>query len=222
MSQISNANTKSLNQIQSFVYNTLKNEGFKKSGRAFNKKIDEGIIHVINFQIGQRDLEGYFTINLGVYVEELDEVKSNSKKIFHEYDCHIRVRLNELTTEFSDWVKADKKIENISKLIIKLLMNEGASWFSLFNSKNKIVENLQKPTIGNFKNSNRSRLDAAILQLSHDKKDAQKIFIDYYKNITDNIIHKNYVGSLAEKFDLKINDRPDDESLNIIKDLLGE
>tara|TARA_Y100000815_G_scaffold45101_1_gene37164 strand:+ start:1091 stop:1765 length:675 start_codon:yes stop_codon:yes gene_type:complete len=224
MSKISNTNTKFLNQVQTSVYNILKNEDFEKSGRTFNKTIDENIIHVINFQIGQKDLAGHFTINLGVYVKELDENNQvGSKKIFHDYDCSIRVRLSELTTELNHWLKIDRNIEDISQSIIGVLMNEGKSWFGLFNSKENLINNLQIDKIGYFKNRNRAKLDAAILQLNYNNTNATKLFNEYYDNIDkDNSAHKIYVASLANKFGLKINNVPKNTSTNLIDRLLNE
>ena len=223
MSQISNTNTKSLNQIQSLVYKILKNEGFKKFGRTFTKNVDEGIIHVINFQIGQRNLEGHFTVNLGVYIKELDETKSNSKKIFYDYDCHIRVRLCELSNDLSDWIKLDKNADDISELIIQFLMSDGISWFNLFNSKKSIIINLQRNKIGYFKNSNRAKLDAAILLLNYDKPNAIKLFNKYYNSIDkNNVAHKIYVSSLAHKFDLNFDDTSLNESIDLINKLLNK
>ena len=41
-----------LNEIQKDVYGFLKKQGFKKSGRAFNRGAENGIYEVITFQMG--------------------------------------------------------------------------------------------------------------------------------------------------------------------------
>jgi hypothetical protein len=97
-----------LNEIQKLIHTELKADGFKKKGRTHNKVLDNGIVQVINFQMGQfqfdnvieipgliENLYGQFTINIGVFVPELYEkiFDPKPKSFIQEFDCEIRTRL---------------------------------------------------------------------------------------------------------------------------------
>lgn len=50
----------------------LKSSGFRRFGVTFNRQTEPGLIHVVAFQ-GQQS-GGTFTVNLGVYVREVDQL----------------------------------------------------------------------------------------------------------------------------------------------------
>lgn len=211
--------TEILNKIQNLLTDELKKKGFKKSGRTYNRTIERGLVQVINLQNGLRNMEGKFTVNLGVYIEELDEAKSN-RSIIKEYDCAIRVRLNELILNKDLWYNLNDNFHEITSKIINGLKQEGLEWFKLFNSREKIIENLQKKSIGNFKNSNRSILDAAIIQLNLDTDRGTKIFKDYFNSIKNNKPHKDYVARLANVHSIEIKYSASNEGVDFIDSLL--
>ncbi|WP_369993634.1 DUF4304 domain-containing protein [Winogradskyella sp.] len=212
-------NTEVLNKIQNLITDELKEKGLSKSGRTYNSTIEKGLVHVVNFQNGKRSMQGKFTVNLGVYIEELDEVKSNNstKK---EYDCAIRVRLKELISNKDVWYNLNEDFHKTSHRITKDLKQEGMEWFELFNSREKIIQNLQKKSIGNFKNRNRAILDAALIQLNFDTNEGTKIFKDYFNSIKNNTPHKDYVARLANVNGIDIGYSASDEGFDFLKSLL--
>ena len=206
-----------LDEIQQLVHQVLKPKGFKKKGRTHNRTIDPGLIHVINFQMGQfpigdnyvipgirESFYGKFTVNLGVYVDELYKLNGFKTKTFvQEYDCAIRVRLEFLIKGQDNWWMLDDKYVQIAQEIIKGLNTQGQTWFDLFNTRVKIVESLQNQSNKSLL-SLRAKLDAAIIQLSLDRQDGERIFQEYYDSVDDNNSHKSYVADLASRLQVKL------------------
>src|SRR5574341_1083284 len=90
-----------IEEVQKPVTEFLRATGFKKSGRTYNRVVDDGLIHVINFQMGQYPIGNYvipgiresgygkFVVNLGVYLPCVSQIErgKREKRIFQEYDC---------------------------------------------------------------------------------------------------------------------------------------
>ena len=88
----------------------LKVTGFKKRRHTFNRIAEPGLVHVVNFQMGQfpigayeipglrPNLYGRFTVNLGVFVREVYEAtqRTTASAFVQEYACEFRVRLGRL------------------------------------------------------------------------------------------------------------------------------
>lgn len=93
MSSASSAFTKSL---RATVAPVLREKGFSYDGRRTFRRLRHGeaIAQIINFQLGQRSLEGKFTVNLGVYVPEdftPTRLEPTAEKA-HEYSCSLQRR----------------------------------------------------------------------------------------------------------------------------------
>jgi uncharacterized protein DUF4304 len=97
----------------------LRAAGFKRFGNDFNKQPEAGLIHVVGFQANKWG--GSFTMNLGVYVREVDQLyddwwgRSNKTGLpgedgaVKEYACFLRARLGDIRHEGHDvwWQYAD-------------------------------------------------------------------------------------------------------------------
>jgi hypothetical protein len=68
---MSEASTTFDQELRAVVLARLRDHGFAFDGsRTFRRALGGGAIaHVVNFQLGQRSLQGRFAVNLGVYVE---------------------------------------------------------------------------------------------------------------------------------------------------------
>lgn len=209
-----------LNKIQEIITLELKAQGYQKSGRTFNKEISKGLIHVINFQMGLRSMEGQFTVNLGVFIEELDQMKAkNTKSIKKEYECSIRTRLNELIINEEEWFDLKNNPIQTAKIISNSLAKEGMQWFKSFNSREVIIKNLQKLSVGKFNNRSRSKLDAALIQLNINTEKGVKIFKSYFHSINDNKPHKDYVAKLASSKNIELEYSQSNEESEFLKSL---
>ena len=106
-----------MDEVQASVRPFLKELGFRARARAFNRTTSDGITQVIEFQLARFDppgthyvgfrqnLYGKFTVNVGVYVPELDTFAppaAGKQPFVHEYDCWISERLGILGPEHMD------------------------------------------------------------------------------------------------------------------------
>lgn len=208
--------TKTLDQIQKLIHKELKNFGFTKKGRTFNKIVDEGIVHVINFQSGEypvgdnyvipgirESLYGKFTVNLGVFVSDIYEVtqEGSSKDFIPEYICQIRSRLHELTNEDNEWRTVDENYIQLADEIINELTTHAFPWFNHFTYREEIIKNLQNKRINNL-HVRIGKLNAALIQIKFDREKGEKLFREHYKLSSKS--HQEYILELAKKLEIDI------------------
>src|SRR5262249_41248071 len=96
--------TPALTAVVKSVAPLLKEAGFKRKRHSFNREVEPGLIHVVRFQAGQfpigdyevpgmpwlrQNLWGKFTVNLGVYVNEVWVATSRqpAPEFAQEYHC---------------------------------------------------------------------------------------------------------------------------------------
>lgn len=121
--------SETMKQIVNDVHPLLKDAGFRKRRNTFNRETEQGLIQVLDFQMGPYEpgpqyelppikvnLYGKFTVNLGIYIEEVHSrlVGTRPASFIPEYWCEIRGRLPELMPE-EEWPITEK----------------GAGWWSL-------------------------------------------------------------------------------------------
>lgn len=134
---------KNLNYIQAEVYKNLSLSGYNKQGRTFNRPLDSGLIHVIDFQMGRRYLYGKFTINLGVCIPEIYKIiwdKDQPKFVDHG-DCEINKRIGELLSPPEDlWWDLNKNPKKLSKKVLGLVEKRGLPFLNQFISHDDIIQ----------------------------------------------------------------------------------
>jgi hypothetical protein len=148
-----------LDAIQKDVYDYLKPVGFRQRGRTFNRRFDNGLVHVINFQMGRYpvnfveiprykpDVYGMFTVNLGVFIPEIDAVVMNRERpgFILEYDCEIKDRLGPLIPPGRDvWWDLIADEETLSAEILTLLKQYGLPYLDRFSSREAIIREWQE------------------------------------------------------------------------------
>jgi hypothetical protein len=130
----------------------LKAAGFRKKRHTFNRSVEPGMVHVVNFQMGSYEppgttdvapfrvsTYGKFTVNLGVYVSEMViEESLRPKNWVHEYDCQLRMRLGQLFGE-DVWWPLDDPTEATS-LVQTGVGTAGLPWLDRFSSRAELVE----------------------------------------------------------------------------------
>jgi len=207
-----------LDVIQKDVFIKLKPLGFKKFGRTFNRRLDDGIIQIIHFQSGQypigenyvvpglrENLYGRFAINLGVCVESLynfESPASGTKKYYKEYECLIRDRLGIIIKGEDYWWPIKNENKKITEEIINGIETKGLDWFSGVETKEKIINNYGHLP---YRKSRRAKLDIALIVWFENKDKGSKLFKNYYDNIQPSkSSHKEYVRNLAEKLNIEL------------------
>jgi hypothetical protein len=58
----------------------LKQAGFRRKGRAFNRVVEDGLVHVIHFWGGPAHsiVRGKYAVDLGVHIREVYELNSRA------------------------------------------------------------------------------------------------------------------------------------------------
>lgn len=87
------------------IFPALREMGFRRSHGTLNRVTDDGVTHVVNFQLGQRGATaGRFAVNLGVFVPEMViDPAAMPKPPVKEYECQLRVRLEEIAPGAPGW-----------------------------------------------------------------------------------------------------------------------
>jgi hypothetical protein len=93
-----------MDELQSHLRPFFQQRGYRLRARTFNRGTSDGLVHVISFQMGQRSLQGKFTVNVGVYVPEVARVEygPNGRSFVQEPECCVRHRLGTLGPEHRD------------------------------------------------------------------------------------------------------------------------
>jgi uncharacterized protein DUF4304 len=98
-----------LSKVVRLVGPDMRTAGFRRFGVTFNREVEPGLIHVVGFQGSQWG--GKFTVNLGVYVREIDLMfddwwhrqgkpgEPGRDGAVREEVCWLRVRLGRLAAE---------------------------------------------------------------------------------------------------------------------------
>jgi hypothetical protein len=149
-----------MKQLLSQVRLTLKPLGYRKSGSTFNRGgLPDGIIHVINFQMGafnppgaveipglRPSLYGRFTINLGVWLPGLDQpgfwtppVRSGG--LVSESACPIRERIGFLLPGQDDtWWSLSTPPQQLADDVSDAISTYALPWLERFAAWDAIVD----------------------------------------------------------------------------------
>lgn len=146
-----------LDEIQRKLELGLRQHGFRRKGRAFNRIAADGITQVIGVEAGRfdppgtvyvpgitRSLYGQFTINLGVYVPEVERWTNGTRKksFVQDYDCCIRERLGNLGPEARDvWWWIEKRDDLVGELGQRL-ERDALPYFRRYETRKAILREL--------------------------------------------------------------------------------
>lgn len=214
---------KQLDIVQIAVTPMLKEHGFKKRGRTFNRLSPDGLTLVINFQMGAFDppgttyfpglrenLYGYFTLNLGIYVPEvaLYHLGGEARNFVQDYHCCIRARLGDLGPEMRDiWWRISSSAEITSDLQGRLEKN-GLPFLQSFETRERILRDwpdyyAQKtPGWGSPPN-----IISAIILVGQGHYDIARKLLEEQARDAHNPGHPEYVRDLASRLGIPILDK---------------
>ena len=202
-----------VDEVQAAIAARLKPEGFRVRGRTFNRTTADGLIQVINLQMGAFDppgtirilglrpsLYGWFTVNLGVYVAEVARLNGGGEaKVWYEKcDCCLRARLGEFGPEPSDlWWRNDAVEETIPD-IEKRLDDNGLPFLARFASRDAILWELHGE-VWHPGGSSPARIVIAIILAERGKLADAKELLAAQAVEAGNPLHAAHVRSLASK-----------------------
>jgi uncharacterized protein DUF4304 len=195
----------------------LRDLGFRKSSRTYNRTTADGLTHVIDFQMGRFDppgtthipglrknLYGLFAVNLGVYVPEVARHHGGGepKSVVRDANCCIRTRLTHGTQTQSWW-----KITDDDALVIELrqrLQNAAFPLFQRFENRDQILNEFQTAS-DNTDLMATPRIVCAIILLNRgEREQARELLAAQARDQTRHPGHPAYVMDLARRLGIEI------------------
>ena len=210
---------KQVDEIQSQLVPFLKENGFRKRRRTFNRSSSEGLISVINFQMGafdppgtspipglRKSLYGSFTINLGIFVPEVYRYQSGSeiKGFIQHSHCCIRARLGNVGSERQDiWWKAKSSSMLVEELRNRLV-KDALPFLQSFESREAIIrEWLNTYNEYQFSSSSPPNIVLAIILANQGRTEEARSLLEQRIRQSQHEGHKAYVRSLAVRLGLE-------------------
>jgi hypothetical protein len=205
--------------VQKALHAKLKAAGFKKKGRTFNRTTEDGLVQVINIQMGSFDppgttyipglrenLYGWFTLNLGIYVPEVAKHRfgSEAKAFVQEYSCCIRSRLGSLGGEESDlWWRNDAGDEVLPDLIARL-DRDGLPFLARYATRDAILRELKGKSENPGFCFSPPRIITAIILVERGERAEAKRLLAEQAGETGVKGHSTFVRLLAEKLGIAL------------------
>ncbi|WP_328332124.1 DUF4304 domain-containing protein [Kribbella sp. NBC_00382] len=194
-------------QIVAVAAPLLKSAGFKKRRHTFNRRVEDGLVHLVNFQMGSYDpsgrpdvlagirvnMHGLFTINLGVFVPEMDRDGPPRSSWINDYDCQLRKRIGELMPEQNDvWWPLD--FEPSQEQAIDAMRDMGLTWLGQFTNRQVILDKFQAGDEEELGMTPAAALDVADLLLATGNiQAAEQAVRDYLARDDVRRPHRDYV-----------------------------
>jgi uncharacterized protein DUF4304 len=204
--------------LQAGVRQFLKELGFRARARAFNRITPDGLTQVIEFQLGRFDppgthyvgfrqnLYGKFTVNVGVYVPEVDKYTfpgGGERSFIHEYDCFIRERLGNLGPERRDiWWDLETPHDQAVEVFHRI-ERDAFPFLAQFESRDAMLNRLMKETADSSPFiGKKPRVVCAIILAIRERRDEAKALLAAQAREDKNHPYSATVRALAEKLGL--------------------
>jgi Domain of unknown function (DUF4304) len=139
-----NSYSSNLDSLVSLIRQDLRPLGYRKSKRLFNRLQPDGIIHVIDFQMGANwsSLWGKFTVEVGVFVPEAFSIlyEKEPPKFVRSPICVERERIGTLGKSRKDtWWDLSGNLSIIEKEVSNLLTDSCENYLFQLNSREKLI-----------------------------------------------------------------------------------
>jgi hypothetical protein len=206
-----------MDELQGLLHPLLKQSGFRKHGRTYNRTTKDGLTHVVGFQMGSFDppgttyfpglrenLYGRFTVNLGVYVPEVarDHGGGEAKSVVHDCDCCIRTRLGR-TEQKEFWWKVCVERMLITDLTERL-QYEAFPFFQRFDNRDQVINEF-RDAVDNTELMAVPRIVCAIILLNRgEREEARHLLAAQARDHARNPGHPAYVIGLARRLGIDI------------------
>lgn len=201
-----------LDEVQKPVTALLKNLGFRRRGRTYNRTVRDGLVHAVNFQMGQfpigeyvipgvrESFYGRFTINLGVMLPAVLKLESDRDppSFVPEYHCEIRERLGTLVYEDDVWWDLDHQIAQTTGSVLQLMDQTGIPFLDEFEDYSCVLAHLER--VGNLPSSNagRSALVGALICVAIGERDRAAAFFEKAMAAAVQTSHKGFLGHVSD------------------------
>ncbi len=200
-----------LDEAQKPLTSLLKNLGFRRKGRTYNRPVGDKLVHVVNLQMGQfpigdyvipgirESLCGRFTVNLGVLLPAVLRLeRSRDPPAFaHEYDCEIRDRLGTLAFGEDTWWDLDHQVPETATSIVDLMDRVGLPFLDQFESYSSVLSYLERTGPLPSKNEGRSALAGALICCDLGERERAAMFFDRAIAIAHGMAHKGFLAHVT-------------------------
>ena len=192
-----------MDEVQAQLRSFLEERGYRWRARTCNRTTGDGLTHVINFQMGQRSLQGKFTVNVGVYVPEIGHAHygTEAPSFVQEASCCVRRRLGNLGPEQRDlWWSLPLGWLGISGLK-RRLKQDALPFLARFETRDSILQELT-PLRGNTDAGMPNRIVCAILLAHRGENEAARSMLAAQIREVANPGHAKYVQELSDRLAL--------------------
>ena len=157
----------------------------------------------------RQDHYGEFTVNIGVYVEEMFERTSEPRNpggVITDAPCNIRTRLSGITDNADQWWSLMEDIDDLASDVGALLLHVGVPFLQRFSSREQIVRDWIIFNETERRLTQVARLDVAMVLLRNgDQAGARRLFRQHLCR-TELPHHAAYVRKLAGELGLGVLD----------------
>lgn len=214
-----------LDRVQASLAALLNPLGFSRKGRTLKRQTEPGVLQIVSLQAGpfeigpplpesfshlREDYYGKFTVNLGVYVEEIHErvcppVKPGA--VISDAHCSIRTRLGHIADHEDRWWSLLEGVDEAVEEIGSLILHVAIPFLDRFNTREKIIAGWQRFNEEELSITNVARLDVAMVLLKQqDRSGATRLFQEHLdameqeKHLLHVRNHMAYVKELAAEY----------------------
>jgi hypothetical protein len=174
-----------LDTVQQALTSFLRPLGFRRKGRSFNRRVTDGLVHVVTLQMGEYPIGDYvipeiresfygrFTANLGVFLPGVRSLEHHrpAPQFLREYDCDIRQRLSVLAYSEDRWWDLDHAVAETASEIVRLMDGFGVPFLERFENCATVLNTIDSEGELPFCNAGRSALVGALLSVHFGQKD---------------------------------------------------
>ena len=172
--------------------------------------VGDGLVHVVNFQMGQfpigdyvipglrENLYGRFAVNLGVRLPAVDLVEFDRPPpaFVHEYHCTIRDRLGSLAFGEDTWWDLDHRVVHTGIEIVRLIDMVGLPFLDQFEGYASVLATLDRTGNLPSRNEGRAALDGALICTHLGQHERAAVFFDRADELAAN--HKGFKAHVAQ------------------------
>ncbi len=210
-----------MDEVQASLTQLLMPLGFRRRGRTFNRSAEEGVVQVINLQMGlptpsfskplpvslahlNPDVYGLFAVNLGVHVSEISDCDNSRpltkpRRIVQEYECQIRVRLEELAERRDFAASLEQPADVLVSAVGRSLVDVGIPFLERFETRAAIIRDWITFNDLERSLSLRARVDVAIMHATAGRVGEARQLLREQVSRSEHRGHVTYVGDLARQ-----------------------
>ena len=167
-----------LDTVQAQITAFLRKLGFRKKARTHNRLTTEGLIHVVNFQMGgypigehyvipgiRESFYGKFAVNLGVLLPCVYETEWQKPvpSFAQEYYCTIRERLGCLAYGRDHWFELTSDSSTLATTLVQMLDKLGLPFLEQFLNYEAVLRYYETHGDLPSQNAGRATLEAGIV-----------------------------------------------------------